>query len=130
LKDDVTVVLDVNLLSGDFLAKQEQTTADYLATTPDALRPAALGFTVLPLLLAFATVIMILWYLESIDDASHFRFGLRCFVDFSTAMDNQTLTPFFAGIFAADNRDLSIFPHSEMRRQASRPESSSICALT
>jgi hypothetical protein len=41
---------------------------------PDALRLAVLKFTVFPLFTAFATAIMILWYLESIADALHFCF--------------------------------------------------------
>jgi hypothetical protein len=39
-KDDVTFMLGVILRSGGFLAKQGQTTADYLAITLDVLRPA------------------------------------------------------------------------------------------
>jgi hypothetical protein len=46
LKDDVPFVLGVNLLSGhfsgDLVDKQAQGTADYLATTPEALCPVVL----------------------------------------------------------------------------------------
>jgi hypothetical protein len=46
LKDDVTFVSGINLLSGhfygDLLAKQEHTNANHLATTQDVLRPARL----------------------------------------------------------------------------------------
>jgi hypothetical protein len=63
LKDDATLALGANLLSGHFYgyfqAEQEQTAGGYLATTPDALRPAVFHFTAFPLLIAFATAIMI-----------------------------------------------------------------------
>jgi hypothetical protein len=112
-KDDATFVLGVNLLSshfcGDFLAKQEQTTAGHLAATPDALRLAVLRFPVLPLLIAFATAIMVFWCLEGIGDAFYFCFGSLSFVDFSMVMDNHVLTHILAGVFRTDERDLSIF---------------------
>jgi hypothetical protein len=104
----VTSVLGCNLLSGHFsgnsLAKQEQTTADYLATTPDALRPAALQFAVFPLLIAFAAAIMIFWYLESIADPFYF-----CLVNSSMVVDNQILMSFLGGIFPTHQCHFSIF---------------------
>jgi hypothetical protein len=109
LKNDVTFVLGNNLLSShfhsDLLAKQEETSAGHLATTPDTLRLAVLQFTVCPLLIA----VMIFWYLVSIGDASPFCFGPLCFVDFSMVIDNHVLTPFLAGAFPTNERDLSIF---------------------
>jgi hypothetical protein len=74
LKDHVIFVFGVNLLSrhcyGHFLAKQGLTTANYLATTPAALRAAVLQFTVFPSLITVATAIMIFCYLESIGPRS------------------------------------------------------------
>jgi hypothetical protein len=106
MKNDLTFVLCVNLpsgrLYGDSLAKQEQTTADYLATTPDALRPAVFHFTVFLLLIAFATRIMTFWYLKSIGDAFHFCFGSLCFADFSLVIDSQVLTHFLSAVFPTD----------------------------
>jgi hypothetical protein len=113
LKDDVTFVPGVNLLSGHFcggfLAKQEQATADQFAATPKALRPVVLQFTILPLLIAFATHIMIFWYLESIGDAFQFCFGSLCFVDSWMVISNQVLAHFPAGVFPTHERNLSIF---------------------
>jgi hypothetical protein len=108
LKCDVTFELGVNLLPrhfyGELLAKLDQPTADYLATTQEALRSAALQFTVSPLLTAFATAIMIFWYLESIGEAFCF-----CFVDFSTVMESEIFTQFLARAFPTDKRDFLLF---------------------
>jgi hypothetical protein len=99
LKGDATSGLGDNLLSshfyGDFLAKQEQTTADYLDTTPDALCQAVVQFTAFPLLIAFATAIMIPWHLESIGEAGRFCLGLLRFVDFSIFSPFRKALPSF-----------------------------------
>jgi hypothetical protein len=115
LKDDIPFVLGVNLLpgqfDGDFLSKQEQSTANGLAIMPDALGLAVLQCTAFPLRIAFATVIMTFWYLESIRDGFHFCFASLCFAHFSILTDSQVLMPLLDGVFPTDqrDRDLSIF---------------------
>jgi hypothetical protein len=66
-----------------------------LDTTSDALRQAVLQFTAFPLLIAFATAIMIPWHLESIGEAFHFCFRLLRLVDFSIFSPFRKALPSF-----------------------------------
>jgi hypothetical protein len=127
-KKNSTFVLGINCLAGhscgDFLAKHEQT------TTQDELRPAIIQFTVLPLRIAFATAVMIFWYLESIGHAVQFSFVLLCFSISRWSRTTRSLRTSSPSSSQPNSVTSRSSPRSERHCRDSRPRLPSRRALT